>query len=86
MTPTLIAPVQPERASQAAAAPAGGVCLRSPRRASTHVLRGMPLLDQAAVDAVRQWRYRPLLLNGQRWPFIVTVTVNFKLGAAGTAD
>ena len=54
--------------------------------ADAHVLRGMPLLDQAAVDAVRQWRYRPLLLNGQRWPFIVTVTVNFKLGAAGTAD
>jgi protein TonB len=51
-----------------------------------YVLRGMPLLDQAAVDAVRQWQYRPLLLNGQRWPFIVTVTVNFKLGDARTAD
>jgi periplasmic protein TonB len=50
------------------------------------VLRGLPLLDGAAVDAVRQWRYRPLLLNGQRWPFIVTVTVNFRLNEARTVD
>ncbi len=43
------------------------------------VLRGQPLFDQAAVDAVKQWRYRPLLLNGIPVPFIVTVTLSFNL-------
>jgi hypothetical protein len=43
------------------------------------VLRGIPLLDAAAVDAVRQWEYTPTLLNGVPVPVIMTVTVNFKL-------
>jgi len=46
---------------------------------SAEVLRGTKLLDEAAVAAVRQWRYRPLLLNGIPTEFIVTVTVEFKL-------
>jgi periplasmic protein TonB len=44
-----------------------------------HVLRGYPLLDQAAIDAVRQWRFTPALLNGQPVPVVMTVTVNFSL-------
>jgi protein TonB len=44
------------------------------------VLRGIPLLDDAAADAVRQWRYTPTLLNGVPVPVIMTVTVNFRLG------
>jgi len=43
------------------------------------VLRSVPLLDQAALDAVRQWRYTPTLLNGVPVRVIMTVTVNFKL-------
>jgi protein TonB len=43
------------------------------------VLRGIPLLDQAAVDAVKQWVYTPTLLEGQPVPVIMTVTVNFRL-------
>jgi TonB family protein len=43
------------------------------------VLRGIPLLDDAAVDAVRQWVYTPTLLNGVPVPVIMTVTVHFKL-------
>jgi protein TonB len=43
------------------------------------VLRSHPLLDRAAVDAVKQWRYKPLQLNGQATPFILTVTVSFNL-------
>ena len=43
------------------------------------ILRGIPLLDQAAVSAVRQWVYTPTLLNGVPVPVIMTVTVNFKL-------
>lgn len=45
--------------------------------AGARVLRSIPLLDQAALDAVRQWRYTPTLLNGTAVPVIMTVTVNF---------
>ena len=41
------------------------------------VLRSIPMLDAAAVAAVRQWRYTPTLLNGQAVPVILTVTVPF---------
>ena len=43
------------------------------------VLRSIPLLDQAALDAVKQWVYSPTLLNGVPVPVIMTVTVNFTL-------
>jgi len=47
----------------------------------THVtvLRGIPLLEAAAVDAVREWVYAPTLVNGVPARVIMTVTVNFKL-------
>ena len=41
------------------------------------VVRSIPLLDQAALDAVRQWQYTPTLLNGVPVPVLVTVTINF---------
>jgi TonB family protein len=44
-----------------------------------HVLRGIPLLDQAAIDAVKQWEYSPTLLNDIPVPVIMTVTTNFRL-------
>jgi periplasmic protein TonB len=43
------------------------------------VLRSIPLLDDAAMEAVRQWRFTPTLLNGQPVPVVMTVTVAFKL-------
>jgi TonB family protein len=43
------------------------------------VLRGQPMLDQAALDAVYQWEFMPTLLNGAPVPVIMTVTVNFTL-------
>lgn len=44
------------------------------------VVRGVhPLIDQAAIDAVRQWVYAPTLLDGKPVPVIMTVTVNFRL-------
>ena len=43
------------------------------------VLRSVPLLDGAAVEAVRQWRFTPTLLNGQPVPVVMTVTVAFSL-------
>jgi protein TonB len=43
------------------------------------VIRSIPMLDAAALDAVRQWEYRPTLLNGVAVPVIITITVNFRL-------
>jgi protein TonB len=43
------------------------------------VLKSVPLLDRAALDAVRQWRYAPTRLSGVAVPVIVTVTVQFRL-------
>ncbi len=43
------------------------------------VLRSVPMLDQAALDAVKQWEYSPSRLNGKPVPVKITVTVNFKL-------
>ena len=43
------------------------------------VLRSIPLLDAAAVEAVKQWEYALTLLNGVPVPVIMTVTVNFTL-------
>jgi periplasmic protein TonB len=41
--------------------------------------RSQPLLDDAALAAVRQWEYTPTLLNGRPTPVIMTVTVVFRL-------
>ena len=43
------------------------------------VLRSVPLLDEAAVAAVRQWRYEPTLVDGEPVSVLLTVTVNFML-------
>jgi protein TonB len=45
----------------------------------TEIINSVPLLDQAALDAVRQWRYAPTLLNGEPVPVIMTVSVRFTL-------
>jgi TonB family protein len=41
------------------------------------VVRSIPLLDQAALDAVQQWEYTPTLLNGVPVPILMTITINF---------
>jgi periplasmic protein TonB len=43
------------------------------------VLRSIKLLDQAAIDAVKQWRYSPVLLNGTPRSFVLTVTLSFSI-------
>jgi periplasmic protein TonB len=43
------------------------------------VMKSIALLDDAAVDAVRQWRFTPTLLNGEPVPVLMTVTVGFRL-------
>jgi protein TonB len=46
---------------------------------NVRVLRSIPLLDQSAIAAVKQWKYEPTLLNGVPVPIVMTVTVNFAL-------
>ena len=41
------------------------------------VVKSIPLLDEAALEAVRQWEYLPTMLNGVPVPVLVTVTINF---------
>ena len=43
------------------------------------VLRSRPLLDQAAIDAVRAWKYTPTLLNGVPVQVLMTITIQFTL-------
>ena len=46
---------------------------------SLRMVSGHPLLTGAALDAVKQWRYRPVFLNGEPIDIITTVTVSFTL-------
>ena len=46
---------------------------------SLRIIQGHPLLNQAALDAVQQWKYRPTMLNGDPVEVITTVTVTFRL-------
>jgi periplasmic protein TonB len=43
------------------------------------VVKSIPLLDAAAVDAVRQWRYAPTLLSGVPVQVLLTIRIDFKL-------
>jgi TonB family protein len=48
------------------------------RVADARILRSIPLLDQPALDAVRQWEYSPVLVQGVPRRMIATVTVTFE--------
>ena len=50
------------------------------RVTDVRVTRSIQALDQAAIDAVRQWRFTPTLLNGEPVSILLTVTVRFTLG------
>ena len=43
------------------------------------VLRSTPLLVEAAIAAVKEWRYTPTQLNGVPVPVLMTITVHFRL-------
>jgi len=63
----------------------GEVVLQAIISADGHVIElqmasGNPMLAQAALDAVKQWRYQPTLLNGQPVEVETTITVDFVLG------
>jgi protein TonB len=46
---------------------------------SVRVLRSVKMLDEAAVEAVKQWKYSPLVLNDIPTPFVLTVTLSFSI-------
>ena len=83
--PTQISKVQPVYPADALAARVQGIVILEAtigidgRVTDAKVLRSVPLLDQAAVNAVRQWVYTPTMLNGVPVPVIMTVTVTFNL-------
>jgi protein TonB len=43
------------------------------------VIRSVPMLDEAALDAVRQWRYTPSLYGGRPVSVLMTITIRFTL-------
>jgi protein TonB len=43
------------------------------------VSKGEPILAEAAVSAVKQWKYRPYLLNGEPVEIATTVLINFHM-------
>jgi protein TonB len=83
--PALIERVEPEYPPLAVRAQVQGVVIleavvdQQGRVEDVRVLRSIPLLDGAAIAAVRQWLYSPLLLNGKPERFVLTVTVSFSL-------
>jgi periplasmic protein TonB len=79
---TRVEPVYPELAAQARVQ--GVVILEvlvDPEGvpSNVNVLRSVPLLESAAIEAVRKWRWNPYRLLEKPVPFWVTVTVNFRL-------
>jgi TonB family protein len=91
--PTKIKNVNPVYPADALAARVAGVVIIEAvigpdgKVLNARVLRSIRLLDQAALDAVRQWEFTPTLLNGTAVPVVMTATVNFMpndgAGAAG---
>jgi TonB family protein len=82
---TQTAPIYPPLARQARIQ--GNVILhaiidRAGKVAELEFVSGHPLLVQAAMDAVRQWRYKPTLLNGDPVEVDTTITVTFTMDAS----
>jgi len=81
-----VAPVYPDLALQARLE--GIVIIEATidvrgRVVDAKVLRGVPMLDEAALEAVRKWVYTPTLLGGVPTPVVMTVTVSFRLKKRG---
>jgi protein TonB len=83
--PTKIKDVRPVYSTIAQAARVEGIVIiettigPTGRVLDAKVIRSIPLLDDAALEAVRQWEFTPTLLNGSPVPVVLTVTVKFTL-------
>jgi protein TonB len=82
----LLAPIRPEYPQIAKITHTEGTVVidaiisRTGSIESARILSGPPMLQRAALDAVRQARYRPFLLNGQPTEVQTTITINFRIG------
>jgi protein TonB len=83
----LLTPIQPEYPQIARLTRTQGTVVvqaiisKAGRIESARVLSGPPMLQDAALQAVRAARYRPYLLNGQPTEVETTVSINFRLGS-----
>jgi len=83
--PKLVKMVQPAYPEEASKAGVEGVVILQARTdvegkvKDVMVLRSVPALDQAAIDAVKQWIYEPLMIDGQPKEAVFTTTVRFAL-------
>jgi periplasmic protein TonB len=88
MEGNLIRRVQPEYPATAKLARVQGrvvlsaIISKDGRIENVQVLAGHPLLVQAAVEAVKQWRYRPYVLNDEPVEVETQITVNFSLAGS----
>ena len=79
---TQVRPVYPPLAKQArisGTVELSAIIGKDGRVQDLKVVRGHPLLVQAALDAVKNWVYRPTLLNGEPVEVSTTIDVNFTL-------
>ena len=84
--PVIINKVEPQYTDEARQKRISGIVIvecvidKNGAVADVQVLKPLPFgLDQAAVDAVRRWKFKPASLNGQATDVLFNVTVNFKL-------
>ena len=83
--PKKVVDVRPEYPENARAAKIEGVVIlgvvigEDGAVIETQIMRSIPALDQAAIDAVSQWEFEPTLVNGEPVELELTVTVNFTL-------
>ena len=78
----IVDPSYPELAKQAGVMGTVWLGVRtdeSGKVVAVKVLRSVPLLNKAAVDAVRQWKYEPFLSKGKPVPVVFSVSVTFRL-------
>lgn len=83
--PTKIRDVKPVYPPEAKEARVQGVVIAEVlldgegRVAQARILRSIPMLDEAALEAIRQWQFTPTLMNGAPVPVLITVTMQFTL-------
>ena len=84
--PELVQKVEPQYPAVARVAHVQGTVVidaiisKDGRVISEHAIRGPALLVPSALDAVKQWKYKPTYLNGQPVDLAMEVTVNFQMG------
>jgi periplasmic protein TonB len=82
----LIAPIRPVYPMIAKAAGVQGTVVveaiisRTGTIESLHVVSGPPMLQSAALEAIREARYQPYRLNGEPTEVETRITVNFRMG------